>query len=152
MFPAEGYSLLGHKLPKRGRSCESCKYLKIGCSGHAPCTRCWRLELRCVPQGQARGGRVDGSGSGSSGSCGGGDNGGGDRYAPLEDVDEDEKEAAKGSGDAAPDLPPPPPPGRLMRLVIERLDPRPIAELVAQTFIDRHREGLVVRDNAVRIL
>lgn len=150
MFPAEGHSLLGHKLPKRGRSCESCKYLKIGCSGHAPCTRCWRLALRCVPQGHAGGGRVDGCGSGSS--CGGGDNGGGDGYTPLDDVDEDEKQAAKSSAAGLSAVFPPPPPRRLMRLVIERLDPRPIAKLVAQTFIDRHREGLAVRDNAVRIL
>lgn len=76
-----------------------------------------------------------------------------------EDVDEDDgKQVAGGLGAAAPSatglpgLLPPPPPGRLMRVVIERLDPRPIAKLVAQAFIDRHRDGLVVRDNAVRIL
>lgn len=141
MFPAEGHSLLGHKLPKRGRSCEACKCLKVGCSGHAPCTRCWRLALRCVPQGQGGGERGDDGCGGSGG-----------------DVDEDEKLVAKNSGTAAPSaaglaaLFPRPPPGRLMRQVIERLDPRPIAELVAQVFIDRYREGLVVRDSAVLIL
>jgi hypothetical protein len=77
------------------------------------------------------------------------------------EVEEAEQMAMAWAGPGLPLAPPSPPPSSstwpppsalLMGMVVRRTDPRTIAQLVCHALIVKHRQGLVVRDNVVRIL
>lgn len=174
----EVLSAPGHELPKRGRSCVLCKVKKIKCDGRLPCGRCWRLGMRCILQ--AGGGVVDGGGCGSgccssgwsigpSKGAGGSDGGGASSPAPSsagsEEEGADEEDEHEGAAvPRAAGLPfasAPrsssasawsPPPALLMGMVSRRMDPRPLAQLLAQCVILKHRQGLLDRGGVLRIL
>lgn len=159
-------------LPKRGRSCKLCKAKKVKCNGALPCDRCWRLSLRCQPQGNGGGDDCCG-GQGASGGWGS-DTGAESAIPPglkavvakqEEDEEREEPQALTTAPTAAglsvlPLLPfsPssgaawPPPPGVLMGMIVQRTDPRALARLLCHSFVSKHRQGLVLRDNAVRLL